>query len=378
MDNPAPNLEKREATLRPGRFFRTTAELDAAYKVATDKKTRRLIDSGSDPLRKVDEAEKLAELASANSKGYIRRFFSAFEMTFGHSERDPTELKQDPASPEFRSDDGEFVYRVTLDLDQLVVFPAEVREAYDTLERHLKLDPLERVELEPFDSGQCAGDDPVRCLRKTSGLPVRGRWLAGVLPTIKFETKDQFDFILAGGEAFPLQEDTLETITVTWDLTSALDIAKQRRDAIKALAAHRRIQEREARRGREPLLGKSSIDLPKGFPLPVQLRSCYRGYSTDKGECEGRPPELTWKVHEVAQSRDGAEFEPLGDDHPIEINPKGQLKAEDAEPGRYRIRLCLVDDVGNASRLQQELTLDVHDYSRPDAKPASSGAATPK
>jgi hypothetical protein len=348
-ENTAKDLYKAEVTVKPGKILRSTAELKEAYSIALDKQARNLIDISSDPLLATPSGLKLVELAWSDAQGMGKRFLSAIDASFAWTERSPfagtTPIPRDPLD----EDETEFIYAITLDLDALAVFPSEALEAYQTLELHTKLSPENRAGLDPLKNQRCQNLNPTKCLREVSGVGVRGRWLAGVLPKITFKEVDQFDFILAGGEPFPFNEDALATISVTWDLGAALDSAKHRRDAIKALALHRTLAARDGRRDLEPVLSLHRIRVPYGFPMPVQLKAVYRGEPDDPAIAR-KPESVQWTL-ETVTSIDGQS----GMIEQIRVTKAGELEAWEAPSGTYKLRLCLVDDVNNYSRNQQEL-----------------------
>ena len=351
-EKPVDDLAKLELTVKPGQIFRSTAELGQAYDLALADLTKGFVDRLSDPLRDTPSRKKLDELAWAGRHGVGKRLLAALEATVGYNERSPfagpTLLDEEIRG----EDDTEFVVSVSLDLDALVIFPEEVGEAYEVLEKHTRLDPENEAGLDVFENLDCSGKNPIKCLREKSGIGVRGRWLAGLLPKITFETVDQFDFILAAGQPFPLNEDSLESVTVTWDLGSALDSAKHRRAAIKALGSHRKLAARDDRRNLEPIIKIDRVRVPYGFPVPVQLESVYRG----EPEQGGRSPSgVEW--HLLGIVADGEMADPVTSG--IKVQKTGQLTVRDADPGTYRVRLCLFDDVNNYSRYEQELELTI-------------------
>ncbi len=360
--NPAGDLGKIELTVKPKNVFRSTAELKAAYSLALDDTAGGFIDASSDPLRVTPSGKKLSELAWAGRRGVGKRLLSAFEATFGYSERSPFAGALLLDEEVLKQDDDEFVYSISLDLDSLVIFPAEVGEAYDTLEKHTMLDPRNRAGLDVFINEQCAGLNPIRCLREMSGIRVKGRWLAGLLPKITYKTVDQFDFIVAGGEPFPFNEDSIETFTVTWDLGSALDSAKHRRAAVKALAQHQKLAARDDRRNLQPILALSrQVSVPHGFPMPIKLPAAYQE-ETERSMAEERkerkPQKVTWTLEGVANLVSGQKWEDKTKTE-ITVSRTGELSAWKAAPGRYRLRLCMVDDVNNYSIYHQLLDLEI-------------------
>lgn len=67
--------------------------------------------------------------------------------------------------------------------------------------------------------------------------------LAVLLPTIEVKSEDQFDFVRLGSNQYlPAAEDTLETLSFTWDLSRAFSLGASRKTALAILKNHGDLQ----------------------------------------------------------------------------------------------------------------------------------------
>jgi hypothetical protein len=245
--NPMEHLYKVEMTLNPGRLAWGVADFKSAYALATPGKNESAyVDAAeiNDPLFGIPPDRKLEYLVGLEGGGLFKRYANALSLTIGRSER-PRFIGSTLIPIERSKDDKtEVTFKISYDAPAVFISPEEIADALEVLESHAKLHPNVRTGawLEP----PACEYRPVKCLRLITNLPIRTSFLRAVLPTIEFQTVDQFDFVTAGGNFFPATNDTLRTLTAVWDL-KALDTAKNRRDAIKAYAAVQRLAAREAR-----------------------------------------------------------------------------------------------------------------------------------
>ncbi len=244
--NPNPELEKYELSLDLSKVFWSSDELVDAYKLAASTKKAKLSLIDAECFREQylsngkTGQEVLAFFARAQ-KGRgkkLRRFASAWTFSMAQSERQ---------NPGLGGDDYEGTYSITFDPKKLIVTADRALKAYEGLDAYTE---LHKVKVPRDFLGPNIGDvrHPSSALRKQSGLPIMKQGFVALIPTMKIKSVDQFDFLAVGSTFLPnpLIEGSLETVTFTWDLSTALDTAKKRRDAMKAIVIHEKLLKRLA------------------------------------------------------------------------------------------------------------------------------------
>lgn len=330
LRNPDQSLSKLDFTLKPGQWFRKSSDFSAAYALGKSPATAGLIDFSTDPLADFQNtAERLEDrgvsklefLAWAGKGGTWKRLASAITFTMANSERSRL-VGTSVLPPDIQDrDDEATTFSFKLDPKQLIRFPGQLSAAYTALEAHTAISSSNRSGLTNPGASCETGENSanvVRCLEQLSDIQVSGRWLAGLLPEIEIKTTDEFDFVKVGGNFIGSQflEDSLETVTVTWNLGAALDTANHRREAIKAIALHRTLVKRDTMRNDElslvvtpphkikegtllymPLIAKykKSEDLPKGSWKAKGVQMLNLKLSGD-GILSGYPPAGDWEI----------------------------------------------------------------------------------
>lgn len=243
--NPDDTLYQLKVDFKPEQWFKTTAELGAAYSSAKALAKAGLLTVETDPTG--DLVDKLRYFLRARPEDVWKRRLSAFSFSVAVSERARVSGTAivDPIA--FNRDKRDFTGSLTFDPDKWIFFPDRASAAYNALDDyagvHKAMTGLE-------DPQEPCGQDswPIDCLETLSGIKrIKGRWIAALIPTVSWERKDQFDFFQSGTNFIPtpLLEDSIDTLKVTWDLSSTLDTSVHRRAALAAIAKHHAIRKRE-------------------------------------------------------------------------------------------------------------------------------------
>ena len=238
--NPNPELEKYEVSLDLSKISWSSDELVEAYQLAASTKKLALIDTKGFKTEYLPDAtsgeDVLAFFARTQKGRGLRRFASAWTLSTAQSER------QKPGPD---GDDFEETYGVTFDPKKFILTADRAVTAYNGLKAYKTLHPA------PLNLKAVGNvSDPVAELRRLSGLRVMSQGIVALIPTIEFKTVDQFDFLTVGSLLVPnpLIEGSIETITLTWNFSKALDTTKKRRDLFKAIAAHKELFKKEQKK----------------------------------------------------------------------------------------------------------------------------------
>lgn len=259
--NPDDHLWKFELSLDLSKVMWSTDELVAVYALAAGTDTGGLVEATGFDTTYVG-SEPLEFFARARKRDGFRRFASAFTLSTGQSER-PTPEPLDPSEPPRKVEEFEETYSVTFDPKKIFLTADRVLSAYKGVESFVKVhrvpsglgaggktlasasaDQLGMSTAEALEAGSA-----IEVLRALSGLKVASQSLVAAIPAIEVKTVDQFDFASIGGmsRSSPFVEGSIETITATWDLASALNTAERRRSALQAIALHEKLVKQDAK-----------------------------------------------------------------------------------------------------------------------------------
>ncbi|MDX1502847.1 MAG: putative Ig domain-containing protein [Thermoanaerobaculia bacterium] len=370
--NPDDELRSYKITVNPGDWFRSAADFTAAY--TTAKSYPLYVDRSDDPLlEKTSEREALHFL----SWSFGKRLLAGLSATGSYTKRASLVDNTLLPAPMLRRDRYEDTLSVEFDPDRLLVYPGDLASAYDALLAHTQLAPDsgsglpadqcliragesgadgEEVKVDTLDCftkvcQQEKNGDLFACLGALSKRKVSRRGLAGLLPKIKYEEKDQFDFLLNGGVFVPqaFLEDSLHTWTVTWDLGEALDSADHRRQALKAIATHQKLVAQDVARDAKKKLTLQvpsySLRYPAGTEFIEFLLARY-----DNGEFA----DAKWSGVRL----DGGKKTSLAKIG-LSVNEKpGVLMGKVTKPDTYTVELTAKDDYGKTATAT--VTLTVH------------------
>lgn len=284
--NPDDHLLGFEGTITPGDWFRNADDFTKAYSLA--KTYDKYVNVEVDPLKGMNRRrEKLHFLTWGRGK----RLALSLSGTVKYAERKSVVDGARLPRQMLRDEHFEDTYSVEFEPNRLLFYPGDLATAYKALLAHTKLSSDNTSGL---DVKQCttkdgkvdcvaaacrdsAPGDLLDCLKTLSDRPVSPRWLSALLPKIKYEDKDQFDFLLNGGNFVPLAflEDSIQTWTVSWDLGAALDTAHHRREALTAIATHQKLVEQDAKRKLTIEILTSSINKRAGRSLSKALLARY-------------------------------------------------------------------------------------------------------
>jgi hypothetical protein len=255
--NPRPNdnpeLEKYELSVNLSKVFWSSDELVDAYQLAESTATLSMLDASSfrsqylsDAMNGQDVLAFFARTENGKTSG-LRRFATAWTFSAGQSERQRHGLG---------SDDWEETWGFVFDPKKWILTSDRVLTAYKGLQAYTKVHGV--------PSGLTDGsvmDRPTPTLRRWSGLPIMSQGAVALIPTVEFKTVDQFDFLTVGSLLVPSPhiEGSIETVTLTWDLSASLDTTKKRRDALRAIALHRELVERD----RVKILPRAPRNVPR-------------------------------------------------------------------------------------------------------------------
>lgn len=195
-----------------------------------------------DQIANVDAAALPAYFLRARPLDRLGRLVAGFSLGASLLERPESDFGSGG-----RGDAGEatkWSFDLVFDPASLFVTAADHAAAYTALASYLKVFP-ERVK--GLAKQHCTpGEDDRSCLEKlagtaaTSGQRAR-RVLAAVLPTVKVESVDEFDYAVLGGVPVLLppegRDRALQNFELSWKLASVLPASKARRDALAALKA---------------------------------------------------------------------------------------------------------------------------------------------
>ena len=337
--NPMENLYKVEMTVSPGKMAWSVEDFKSAYALATGNKEYVDASETNDPLSGVRPGRKLKYLVGLEGGGLFKRYMNAFSFTVGRSQR-PRFIGSTLIPIERSADDKtEVTFKISYDGPTVLISPAEIADALEVLESHAKLQPGARTGILP--QPLACQSRPVACLRSITGLPIRTSFLRAVLPTIEFQTVDQFDFVTSGGNFFPATNDILRILTAVWDL-KALDTAKNRQDAIKAYAAYERLAAREAKLDRPLVLefpANAHVEVPASTLVRIEIKA---GFAS--GGSQFKPVGVEWKLLKSSLA------------HGISLTKEGILSIVLPPSRRSSATVEAVDDVGN--QLESTLTIE--------------------
>lgn len=288
-------LNKFDLKLAPGSWFRTPKEFQDAYELA---KKAPFVESGSDPLldRKFDaQSKKLHFLAWAKRSGAAKRLLDSTEFTISSAERSEVASMM-IVPPNLRSQNKRATtYSFVFDPKNIVVFPEQVASAYNALEKHVDLHKSEPGLKDPTLCTEPVLIDRLRCL---SEITVRPRWVAGLIPEVKLERVDQFEFLAnAGGFVrSPFVEDDIDTLTVQWDLAAALNSSEHRRAALNAVLRHQALYKVGRQRAAGIDISPTSLEVREGqmifLPLKAEYDADVGALEVSKWQLAGAEPRL--------------------------------------------------------------------------------------
>lgn len=335
--NPDRYLWKTTLSLDFSKLFPSAAELKAGYEgVAAHSKW---IDRSADPLSLERANGELVEyFAHARPTDRWKRFLSGISAFVAIADRPALQDGAPLPRPVLEEDDYDETYGVKVDPAKWFVDVSDWAAAYSATLAYAKA--YEKPEVLRFEH-PCSEQIDRRCLDGLTSLAGPRQILAAVLPVFEVKSVDQFDFVQAGKRfiSTSLQDSTLETYTLTWDLGRVVSAAEDRRAALKTLAAI------EKMRDPSPLSihwsARRTIPAAPGELLYLQFES--------KG---GLAPHV-WKV-----SARGCGSEKSSQVFPETAFSKSGLLAgyPAAVPAGCRFTVSVRDSVGQRSHLTCEVT----------------------
>jgi hypothetical protein len=222
VENPDRGLWKGSVVIRPGDWFLSIEEYAVAYGQLADYKKLLVARAGGLTGASPDD------IAGSLSVG--RRLLGGLTVKFAASQR--PQVQDGNLVDRFVNDDPRAeTYSIKLDLGTLAGPTAKQRASlYASLNTHAKLFGAAGIP----DLPTCEASRT--CLAWLSSTSNR---LGALLPTLEYETVDQFDLNRWGG-AYSLvgpasNDKLLWTFKATWDLKSVFDVGGRRAEAVAAL-----------------------------------------------------------------------------------------------------------------------------------------------
>jgi hypothetical protein len=288
--NPDDTLWKGTLTVKMASLFTSVADLHDAYTKLNDyKKTFGFTRVAADPLAGKSQARLLDYFTRTGSGDRFGRFMSAFTLSGSLLER--AELDFGLAGPPAGADDRtKLSFDIVFDPSALFVTASQKKQAFDALSAYLKAYPSRARDLgavAPCTRGTTACID----LRSLAGLGPLKALAATLIPTVKLESVDEFDYAMVGGQPilFPetAREGSLQTVTFTWDLLEIIKPSPARREAVAAGKAQEALDKLRLALATSPIIADTQVPaLRSGLFVTFPLTSTW----TELGDYS-----LTWQ-----------------------------------------------------------------------------------
>lgn len=291
--NPDRYVWKSTLSFDLGKFYRSPAQLKDAYSAVYNH--RDWFKRGSDPLS-TERAEGPLVDYFARARGEDRgaRILSGVSGYVAIADRPRIQKGAPLPSEVFAEEEYDETYGIKIDPSKWFVTGEDWAAAYAaTLAYARAYEKPEVLEI----PHPCSGQVDRRCLNLRARRSSAERFLSTVLPVFEFKAVDQFDFIQLGGGSFvtsDLLDDTLETYTLTWDLSRAFGGAKERIAALGALEALKKMQPK----GKPALVWAEGTRIPvtpgELLYLPFRTKGGLAPYtwSAEQKDCESGKDEL--------------------------------------------------------------------------------------
>lgn len=309
--NPDDRLWKSTLTVKGSAIFRTVTEVNAAFTTAAAYKAVTGATNLTVPTVEADSLDHLVRFFSRTRKrDRIARFFSGMTLSGSLLERAETDFGTPALAPAL-DDRTKGNIDATFDPSSLFLTPNDKTLAFKAAAAYLALSPDAAkglrmdggCEKATSDRNAASAETRRACWRALAGLSGWKKSLfASLIPTFKFETIDEFDYAVVGGQPilFPesFKEGALQNYTFTWNLLKIIKPADAKVQSVAALKALEELVDFAASL-KEPLAIKTTaVDAADGF-FAKQLEASVAG-----AEWAAADPEK-WTVTGVYLTKDG-------------------------------------------------------------------------
>ncbi len=320
-------LGKGTVTLNLAAFFDNVDEINARYTAIN--KHRKLFDlSGEDPVAVQGNAFRF--FARTRARDRWGRFLSGLLLSGALAQR--AEPATGPPLP--RDDEHEGTFKLSFDPAGLFVTGEQLGKAVASLTAYAKAYDNPKV-LGALPA--CPPADDI-CLRKLAGMPAGRQLWTAIIPKLEIKSVDQFDFFQVGSRfaTSSILEETIETVTLTWDLKRAFGVAGQRRAAVASLAAIRALK-------------KNLVsDLPSIKPVDFKFSAAPYQLVYLKLEVEHAIGSVAWQIARLSKDR-GCQMSEKGEVFPGISFDGNRLVGYPKIAGTCEFGLRVADEVGRQS-----------------------------
>jgi hypothetical protein len=304
LDN---SIWKGTTSLKMASMFTSVSDLSDAYgKLADYKQTYGFTGLAADRLDRKTHDRLIEYFTRTTGVNRFARFVSAFSVNASLLERAALDFGLNGPGDD-SSDGTKLTFDVTFDPSSLFVTASQKKLAFEALTSYIKAYPRRAAFLRSV--AICPKADECRSVNSLAGLEGAKAFAATLIPTMKVESVDEFDYAMVGGQPvlFPddAREGSLQTVTLTWDLLKIIKPSSARREAVAAAKALDTLEKVRIALSTDPQIDAHQLPAMRaGQFITVALKATWLGLGNNPVTW-GRAPERLWEIEGLYVTADG-------------------------------------------------------------------------